>query len=63
MYPGFNHPVSPQEGFPQQGRADVRADRVRPSTYGSQSHEVIRNTWIYQSINQKRDEAPTLTPT
>ena len=38
------------------------AYRVRPRTYGSQDHEVPSNTRIYQSINQKGNEGPTLTP-
>ena len=40
----------------------MRADRVIPSTYDGQVHEVTSNTQIYQSVNQKCNEAPTLTP-
>ena len=54
--------MSPQEGIPQEGRAGVRAERVRPRTSGSQGHKVTGNTRIDQSVNQRGNEAPTLTP-
>ena len=38
------------------------AYRVIPSTWGIQVHEVTSNTWIDQSVNQKRNEAPTIIP-
>ena len=60
--PGFNCPVSPQEVIPQEGRAGVPAYRVRLRTKFSQSQKVTSNTWIDQSVNQKGNELPTLTP-
>ena len=38
------------------------ADRFRPRTSGSQGHKFTSSTSIYQSINQTRNEAPTLIP-
>ena len=35
-------------------------DRFRPRTYCSQGCKVTRNTRIYQSINQKCNEAPMI---
>ena len=61
-YPGFYSPGSPQEGFHREGRAGKRAYRVLPRNQGIQGHEVNINTQICQSINQKGDEAHTLTP-
>ena len=55
--------MSPQEGFPQEWRAGVCADRVIPMTWGSQGHKVTSNTRIYQSVKQKGNEEPTLIPT
>ena len=40
----------------------VFGDKVRQRTYGTQDHNVTINTRIYQSVNQKGNEAPTLTP-
>ena len=40
----------------------MRADRVLSWTQGSQGPEVTRNTRIYQSVKQKGDEAPTISP-
>ena len=54
--------MSPQEGFAQEGRVGVHADRVRPRTEGSQGHEVTSNTRIDQSVNRKGDEETTLIP-
>ena len=53
--------MSPQEGVPQEVRAGGRAEKVKPMTYGSQGYEVTNNTQIYQSVNQKGCESPTLT--
>ena len=41
----------------------MRADIVRPRTYGGQGHEVTGNTMIDQSVNQTGNESPTLIPT
>ena len=54
--------MSPQEGFPQKGILVVRADRVKPRTWGSQGHKITSNNRIDQSVNQKGVEAPKLTP-
>ena len=54
--------MSPQDGFPLEVRTGVRADIVRPRTEVSQGHKVTSNTWIDQSVNQKNNEEPTLTP-
>ena len=54
--------MSDQEGFTQEERSGVYAGIVRPRTYGGQGHKVTRNTRIYQSVNQKGGESPTLTP-
>ena len=55
--------MSTEEGIPQEGRECVSVDKVRPRTYGSQGREVTSNTRIDQSITQKGNEAPMLTPT
>ena len=53
--------MSPQEEFPLEGIVCVRTDRFIPGTKGIQGHEVTINTCIDQSVNQKRNEGPTLT--
>ena len=40
----------------------MRADRVRPRTYGIQGHEVTSNTHINHRLNHTGNEAPTLIP-
>ena len=40
----------------------MRADIVRPRTKGIQGHDVNSNTHIDKSVNQTRNESPTLIP-